>query len=596
MSLFDELKRRNVIRVAAGYIVVAWLAIQVAETILPFYGVPDATIRLLITVLAVLFIPVVILAWVFEWTPEGIKVDSGVEQRGPRLAAAAKRWDRVVMAILVIAVAYFVVEKVISNVEAEPSIAVLPFVSTSADPEKAFYGAGVANEVLSLLARVPQVYVTSRTSSFAFAEQGLSIQEIADELGVDHILEGSVRQSGDRIRVTAQLIDTRTDRNLWSGTWERPTSDVFKIQDEIVADIVAQMNVTTSRPLPTSRRTDPAALALVLKAKQVYFNNYGDRPDPGTSERMRSLLEGALEIDPEYAPAMSWLTYADFFAVMERLIDREEWGARFNVLKDRVLAIDPDDPFMLQTLAFMALNGEGDFEAAARLYERALYHGPNESEVLRLVGKFAFVIGRLDESRALLQRAIRIDPLCTSCLSDMGTAYMRLGELDKGIAVRAQLQKLNSGRGRFNYGMMQLMKGNFTAATETFEQMGGNAGTYAGLAMTFHSAGDTDRSDEMVQLLEEQFGPGFQDPGVLAEVEAWRGNNDRAFQWLEHYFAEPELLLGDNTGNFGGVANLVGRPTFRGLNNDPRWKSFRERAGVPPERFAALDIDLTIPE
>ena len=114
--------------------------------------------------------------------------------------------------------------------------------------------------------------------------------------------------------------------------------------------------------------------------------------------------------------------------------------------------------------------------------------------------------------------------------------------------------------------------------------------------MTFHSAGDTDRSDEMVGLLEEQFGSGLQNPGVLAEVEAWRGNNDRAFHWLEHFIAEPELLLGDNTGNFGGVANLVGRPTFRGLHNDPRWKSFRERAGVPPERFAALDIDLTIPE
>jgi adenylate cyclase len=595
MSLFDELKRRNVIRVAAGYIVVAWLVIQVAETILPFYGVPDATIRLLITVLAVLFVPVVILAWVFEWTPEGIKVDEGVDQRGPRVAAAAKRWDRVVMAVLVVAVAYFVVEKVVTNVEAEPSIAVLPFVSTSADPEKAFYGVGVANEVLSLLARVPQVYVTSRTSSFAFAEQGLTIQEIADELGVDHILEGSVRQSGDRIRVTAQLIDTRTDRNLWSGTWEQPTSDVFRIQDEIVADIIEQMNVATSRPLPTSRRTDPAALALVLKAKQVYFDNYGDRPEPGTSERMRALLEGALEIDPEYAPAISWLTYADFFAVVEGLIDREEWDARFNVLKDRVLAIDPNDPVMVQNLAFLALNEEGDIEAAAKLYERALYHGPNESEVLRLVGKFAFVIGRLDESRALLERAIRIDPLCASCLSDLGTAYMRFGEPDKGIAVRAQLQKLNSGRGRFNYGMMQLMKGNTAAAAETFEQMDGWQ-EHAGLAMTFHSAGDTDRSDEMVQLLEDQFGAGLRNPGVLAEVEAWRGNNDQAFHWLEYFIAEPDLLLGETTGSFGGVANLVGRPTFRGLHGDPRWRSFRERAGVPPERFAALDVDLTIPE
>ena len=126
--------------------------------------------------------------------------------------------------------------------------------------------------------------------------------------------------------------------------------------------------------------------------------------------------------------------------------------------------------------------------------------------------------------------------------------------------------------------------------------MGDNAGTYAGLAMTYHNIGDSGRSDEMVQLLEEQFGSGFQDPGVLAEVEAWRGNNDQAFQWLERFVAEPELLLGETTGSFGGIANLVGRPTLRGLHEDPRWESFRERAGVPSERFAALDINLTIPE
>lgn len=594
MSFFNELRRRNVIRVAAGYIVVAWLVIQVAETILPFYGVPDATIRLLITILAVLFVPVVIMAWVFEWTPEGIRVDEGAGQRGPTVAAAAKRWDRIVMAVLVVAVTYFIVEKVVTSVEAEPSIAVLPFVSTSADPEKAFYGIGIADEVLSLLARVPQVYVTSRTSSFTFAEQGLSVGEIANELGVDHILEGSVRQAGDRIRVTAQLIDTRNDRNLWSGTWERPTSDVFKIQDEIVADIIEQMNVTTDRPLPTSKRTDPVALALVLKAKQIWFDNYGRPPEPGSSERMRSLLEDALEVDPEYASAISWLSVAEYFALLEGLIDGKEAQARWSALTDRVLAIDPNEPLMLILLAFTQLNEQGNLETAAELYERALYHGPNESEVVRNVGKFAFVIGRLEESQALLERAIRIDPLCTSCLLDAGTSYMMSGDLEKGIAVRAQLQRLNSGAGIFNYGMMQLMAGDIAAATEAFDQIEYPVDKNFGLAMALHSAGKKERADRMVQALADEIGAVA--PYTLAEVEAWRGNTDKAFEWLERFLAAPELLLGSNTGIYGGVANFVGRPTLRSLHGDPRWASFRERAGVPPERFAAIDINLSIPE
>ncbi len=590
MSLFDELKRRNVIRVAAGYIVLAWLVVQVVETIFPAFGFGDEAVRFVVIGFAVGFIPVVVLAWVFEWTPEGIKVDEGVEQRGPRVAAAARRWDRIVMAILVVAVTYFIVEKVVLSVDAEPSIAVLPFVSTSADPDKAYFGPGVADEVRSLLARIPQIYVTSQTSSSAFADQGLSVAEIADKLDVDHVLEGSVRQSGDQIRVTAQLIDTRTDRNLWSGTWERPMSDVFRIQDDIVADVVSQMRIELDRAIPASRRTDPAVLALVMKARQIYFDNYGGFSEAGVSVRMRSLLEDALEIDPDYAPAISWLAYANSFAVAEGLISRGEEWRRWELLKERVLAIDPNDPTMLHSIAFQVMLEDGDLETAADLYQRALFHGPNDPETLRFVGKFAYLIGRYEESQAILERSVRIHPLCSSCLYDLSRSYWRSGDLDKAYEVRSRYIKLGLSGGRYIFGLIQLALDDTAAALDIFEGLKNDAARVSGLAMAYHSLGRRSESEAMVEDLSNLIGE--TDPGELAEPEAWRGNVDAAFGWLFRMIDSPETAQGA----YGGVKNYVGRPILKALHDDPRWALFREQAGMAPERLAALDVDLSIPD
>jgi len=597
VSLLNELKRRNVIRVAAGYIVVAWLVVQVVETIFPAFGFGDEAIRFVVIGFSVAFIPVVVLAWVFEWTPEGIKKDEGAEQRGPSVAIAAKRWDRVVMLILAIAVSYFVVDKIITSRQAGPSIAVLPFASMSPDPEQAFFGAGVADEVLSLLAKIPQLYVTSRTSSFTYAEQGLSVAEIADKLDVDHILEGSVRQAGDKIRVTAQLIDTKTDRNLWSQTWDRPMADIFEIQDEIVVEIVGKLSVVLDGPVPTSRRTDPVVVALVLKARQIFYDNYGS-PQKGTAERMWSLLEQALEIDPEYAPAIAWLGYADWFAQTEGLIDDETAKRRFAEQSERVLTIDPEQSNMLQQLAWTALNVDVDLEEAADLIQRAVRSGPNDPEVLRGAGRFAYVIGRYDESRELLERAIRIDPLCTTCLYHASRLYMRTGDLARAEDVRLRYQSLGYGGGQYFLGITRLMQGDAEGAANAFEELpvGGRNSQYrqAGMAMVFHALGEVEQSDLLVRSLADEYGS--TEPDLLAEVEAWRGNVDAAFEWLDRYLAKPESLIGAETGTYGGAKNYVGRPTFRNLHDDPRWAEFRERVGMSPERLAALDVDLTIPE
>ena len=255
MSLLSELKRRNVFRAAAAYVAVAWLVMQVAEVSFPAFGFSDRALRLLIIALAIGFVPAVALAWVFELTPEGVRRDRDLEPGGPLLRRTNRLLDRAIVVLLALGLTYFAIDKFFLNpsreaarVEqaleqgrsealeqqlAETSIVVLPFTNLSSDPEQAFFADGMAEELLNLLARIPQLRVISRTSAFSYKGKDVGIAEIARQLKVSHVLEGSVRRSGDRLRITAQLIDAGSDSHLWSRTYDRTLDDVFEVQDEI---------------------------------------------------------------------------------------------------------------------------------------------------------------------------------------------------------------------------------------------------------------------------------------------------------------------------------------------------------------------------
>jgi len=232
LSLFGELKRRNVFRVGAAYIVAVWLIIQVVETLFPIYGLSDAAIRLVVTLLAIGLLPVVVLAWAFELTPEGLKKDKDVDRSQSITLQTGKKLDRMIMVVLVLALSYFAFDKfVLDPVEDEHiaqsahqqgrsaaftesygdnSIAVLPFVNMSSDPEQEYFSDGLSEELLNLLSKIPELRVISRSSSFAFKGEKIDIPTVAKKLNVAHILEGSVRKAGNLVRITAQLMHAPT--------------------------------------------------------------------------------------------------------------------------------------------------------------------------------------------------------------------------------------------------------------------------------------------------------------------------------------------------------------------------------------------------
>jgi adenylate cyclase len=273
MSFFAELKRRNVIRVGAAYVVLAWLVIQVAETIFPLFGYGDAPARIVVVVLAIAFIPALTFAWAFELTPEGLKKESEVDRSQSVTPQTGKKLDRVIMVVLALGLAYFAFDKFVLHPQREAakdeqfagqverakqqgrtealvesygdqSIAVLAFDDMSQAGDQEYLSDGIAEELLNLLAKIPELRVISRSSAFSFKGKDLPLTEIAQQLNVAHILEGSVRKAGNRVRITAQLIEARSDTHLWSETYDRELNDIFAIQDEIAVVVVEQLKLT----------------------------------------------------------------------------------------------------------------------------------------------------------------------------------------------------------------------------------------------------------------------------------------------------------------------------------------------------------------
>ena len=263
MSLFKELKRRNVLRVGAAYVFSSWLLIQVAETIFPLFGYDDAPARLIVVVLAIAFIPSMIFAWVYEITPEGLQRDADVVREHSIAHVTGKKLDRTILIVLAVALTYFAFDKFLldpvrdqSKIETahqqgrtealvesygDNSIAVLPFVNMSSDPEQEYFSDGISEELLILLSKMPELRVISRSSSFAFKGENTDIPTVAKKLNVAHVLEGSVRKAGNQVRITAQLFDARTDTHLWSETYERELENIFDLQDEISEAIVGAL-------------------------------------------------------------------------------------------------------------------------------------------------------------------------------------------------------------------------------------------------------------------------------------------------------------------------------------------------------------------
>ena len=321
MSFFEELKRRNVIRVAIAYGVAAWFVLQLADVVLENIGAPEWVMQTIMLVLAAGFPLVIIFAWAFEMTPEGIKKEKDVDRTQSITNVTGRKLDRMIIGVLTVTVAYLLIDKLVLRdtqpapteaaqsvpvdvevpVDSGPSVAVLPFINMSGDKENEYFSDGLTETLLHMLAQLPDLRVAARTSSFAFKGKDMGIVEISETLGVAHILEGSVQKSGNRVRITAQLIRAEDGFHVWSQNYDRTLDDIFAIQDEIANDVASALDASLlggGIVIHNVETTNVSAYEAYLKGlEQQAANSYASLP------KAQSLFKEALAADPQFVDA-----------------------------------------------------------------------------------------------------------------------------------------------------------------------------------------------------------------------------------------------------------------------------------------------------
>jgi len=449
MSLVVELRRRNVFRVAAAYLVVGWLLTEVLTTILPTLGAPDWASRAVILIFAFGFIPAVILSWFFEITPDGIKRDHEVDHGDPDNRQRVRRVDQVTIATaiaLIIIVGLFSARYTADDPSpvdlgiSATSIAVLPFQNMSGDRDNEFFSDGLTETILHMLAQVPDLQVAARTSSFAFKGQNLNIREIAAALEVAHVLEGSVQRAGDQIRVTAQLIRASDGIHIWSKNFDREFTDVFAIQDEIAMQVGSALSASL---LGTDSQNELAGIATEdYDAYELYLQARKERATYSYAGLLaaENLLKGALLIDPDFIEAKSELANSYVLQAETGLMAHETANAEIIAITDQVLAVHPDDPVARATSIYakaMSLVAMGDNNALTDLateLETIVNGSPAAYEPRILLVRAYTALRQNEKCLPLLEGALSLDKFNPALHYELGTAYIRLKRWDEAQA------------------------------------------------------------------------------------------------------------------------------------------------------------------
>jgi TolB-like protein/Tfp pilus assembly protein PilF len=496
MSIVQELKRRNVIKVAVAYAVVAWLLIEVTSTVFPILKLPDWSVTLVTAFVLIGFPLALIFAWAFEITPEGIKREKDVDRSQSITHITGRNIDYLIIAALVLALGFFAFDKFVldpsrdaelvqATTEAvfeqvaesgnaqntEKSIAVLPFVNMSDDPGNEYFSDGISEELLNVLIKVEGLRVVSRTSSFAFKGKDISIPEIAKKLHVDHILEGSVRKAGNTVRVTAQLIDVRTDSHLWSATYDRELEDIFAIQDEISGQIVQALKIALGAgekeamvhaQKPTE---DLAAYELYLRGRYAWQR----RAEGDSLRRAIGLFQQATKLDPQFARA--WSSLAAAHTTLPDYSDAsaaEQYPMAVSAAH-KALMLDDSLAEAYAVLGDMA-RVDRKWEEAEAYYLRAIASEPKNSTAHVWYGEFFVMVGRLHDALEQFRIAYQLDPLHPVTNKSMAIIYFYLDDTSNALKYGTAAWDLNHSLGLYVQAMTHFRLGEFDRAIELAEQ------------------------------------------------------------------------------------------------------------------------------
>ena len=443
MRLISELRRRNVLRMAVLYVVAAWLIMQVAGVLIDLGSLPEWTGPIILPLLAVGFPIALIFSWFYEITPEGISLEKDKEPGESITNVTGRRLDFLVISLLCAAVILFAYDKWWIGPPPELSIAVLPFENMSADSDQEYFSDGISEELLNVLAHVPGLRVAARTSSFQFKGQNKDIAKIAAALNVAHILEGSVRKSGNKFRITAQLIKADDGFHLWSETYDRELNDIFAVQDEISAAIVAALKEHLG--LQGDVTTHVVATANI-EAHEAYLRgrHLVVQRTLATIEGAVGEFEKAVSLDPDYAPAHAELAIATRMLSGYGYLTAAEATARATPHANRAMALDPTLAEAHAATGYL-LWQQWDLEGALAQFEEATQTNPNYAIVYNWMGMIQSSLGRYGEAFLTQQTGLRLDPLSAPVRANYLVSLVQRNRLDEAARELEKLASISPG-------------------------------------------------------------------------------------------------------------------------------------------------------
>jgi len=588
LSLFQELKRRNVFKVAIAYVVVSWLAAQVLQLVIESFGAPDWVMKTVLVLMAVGLLFALFFAWAFELTPEGLKRESEVDRTQSITPQTGRKLNYTIFFVMLLAIAYFaydnfmlrrtpaVVPEIASTQsvaeqadaeaqnESDKSVAVLPFVDMSPEKDQEYFTDGLTENLLNALAQLGDLKVAGRTSSFAFKNRNEDLRSIGEQLGVAHLLEGSVQKSGERIRITAQLISVGDGYHLWSETYDRTLEDIFAVQDEIAGEVARAMQVAL---LGEGKLSDPSATSQNAGAA---YNDYlkglyeSHQDSMKSNERAISYYRRALEQDPNLALAWAGLAmsldYMTGFGDGDFTAGFEE--ARASAL--RALEINPNLPEGHLALAGIQQSLDWDWQAAEVSLNRALALRPGDTEIRRQLAQLKNMRGKREEAFSEYQLVAKQDPLDLRAQLTLASAYSRRGQYDEAMEILDDVIEKDPSRPSLHLlrGLAYLREGYYQLALDEFSKESFEFFKLTGQAIAYHHLQQKDEAVAALQSLISTMGESSS--YQIAEVYAQWGDADNAMSWIERGY-----IIRDPGLQFINTDDL-----FDPIREDPRFQAF----------------------
>jgi adenylate cyclase len=582
-----ELKHRNVIRVGILYLVVCWLILDPVHVLFHMLDVPVWANRLVVILMAVGFPAVLLFAWVYEITPEGLKPTAVVDPQRSIRKLTGQRLNRAIVVVMAVALAYFAADKFwlskqftseralgqavtferASAAVSDKSIAVLPFTDLSETKDHEYFGGGMAEEILDLLFKIPGLKVIGHTSSFQFKGQNADVRNVGRMLGAAYVLEGSVRKIGSQLRATAQLIRARDGIVRWSDTYNRPFDDVLKLQGELAVGVARALEITVDSDILQSHDAsrNPEAYDLYLRGLHAL-----DRNDREGFEGAANYFQQALDLDPSFAAAATGVGQMRVLHVEMGFAPAVETYERARHSLETAIRLDPNSGVAHAWLGWIHLAYDWDWRAAAAEMNEALRLSPRDPTVLLCAARLHEALGHWDEALRLLNSAIARDPLFAGAHHIVSGVYLRAGRLAEAEAMERRVLEISP---TFESGVpgnlvIALLARGRPEEALAWEQ---RAPTEQGMELVtvYYALGRKADSDALLTSYTRDHAD--DDAFSIAQAHASRGEVDEAFRWLDRAYAQkaPHLYL------------VKGDPLLKNLEVDPRYKAFLHKMKLP---------------